>query len=217
MTDEDRGGAPPCFAHELRDGQPVDEATLRDVGRFRRAERQRFLDLRRTLSVDESRRQAGCISKALDELLGDAAGHAVAVYWPIRGEPDLRPWMERLQRRGARVALPVVVERGTPLVFREWTPGAKMERGVWNIPVPATGATLVPDIVIAPVLGLDAVGFRLGNGGGYYDRTLAALPSLPFRVGVGHDFARIPTIFPMHWDIPMQAGVFGDGGVDRFE
>jgi 5,10-methenyltetrahydrofolate synthetase len=92
-----------------------------------------------------------------------------------------------------------------------------MERGIWNIPVPAEGEGLQPDIVVSPVVGLDAHGYRLGNGGGYYDRTLAAAAKMPLCIGIGQDFARIPTIYPMHWDIPMQLGVFGDGTIQRFD
>ncbi len=88
-----------------------------------------------------------------------------------------------------------------------------MTRGVWNIPVPQSSEALTPDVVIAPLLGIDAAGYRLGNGGGYYDRTLAALPRMPQVIGVGHDFCRIDTIFPMPWDVPMQQSILGDGTV----
>jgi len=213
MSEEDREALPPGFAQQLRDGQPVDAGTLRDVARFRRAERKRFLDLRRALSVEEAQRQTERIALALDDLLDDVSGRIVSVYWPIRGEPDLRAWMARLCGRGARVALPVVVAREAPLVFRAWEPGVAMERGIWNIPVPAGTEALVPEVVIAPVVALDEAGFRLGNGGGYYDRTLATFDPLPARIGVGHEAARMKTIFPMPWDVPMQAGIFGDGSL----
>ncbi|MCU0910293.1 MAG: 5-formyltetrahydrofolate cyclo-ligase [Rhodobacteraceae bacterium] len=210
------GGSAPCFAHELVAGHPVDAATWRDVARFRNAERRRLYAARRALPVAESRRQAEAVMAGLDRLLEAAPGLVVSAYWPIRGEPDLRPWMERADRAGAAVLLPVVIARDAPLVFRRWRPGSVMERGAWNIPVPAGGEELAPIAAIAPAVGLDRAGFCLGNGGGYFDRTLAALASMPLRIGVGHDFCRIATIFPMPWDIPMEAAAFGDGGTQRF-
>src|SRR3546814_15477677 len=77
----------------------------------------------------------------------------VSVYWPIRDELDLIPWMRGLVERGIRVALPVVEERAQPLTFRQWRPGCRMERGVWGIPVPAEGERMTPDLVIAPEIG----------------------------------------------------------------
>ncbi len=216
MDEDDAGGSPACFLHELVAGQPVDAQTAQDVARFRRAERQRLLALRRGLSVDETRRQADVIAAALTRSAGPLAGLVVAVYWPIRGEPDLRGWMQAADAAGASVVLPVVVAKAAPLAFRRWRPGCRMQRGIWDIPVPAEGEDLRPDLVISPVVGIDAAGYRLGNGGGYYDRTLAAADPLPRRIGVGHDFARMATIFPMPWDVPMQAAVLGDGRVESF-
>ncbi|MEY8837496.1 5-formyltetrahydrofolate cyclo-ligase, partial [Cribrihabitans sp. XS_ASV171] len=161
-------------------------------------------------------REAGSIAAALDIVVQATPGLIVAAYWPIRAELDLRGWMAAAHDRGMRLALPVVVTRNAPVGFREWAPGAKMERGVWNIPVPATGAWLTPEVVIAPVLGLDRAGFRLGNGGGYYDRTLATLSPRPKTIGVGQSFAAMETIFPMPWDIPMDHGILGDGLVLDF-
>jgi 5,10-methenyltetrahydrofolate synthetase len=81
--------------------------------------------------------------------------------------------------------------------------GEPLERGVWNILVLAQGPAVQPEIVIAPLVGFDEAGYRLGYGGGFYDRTLAAMPGKPFVVGVGYCEARIPTIHPQPQDIPM--------------
>lgn len=213
QSPDDRPGSPPCFAHELVDGQPVDAETWRDVARFRRAERARLLALRQAMSQETRVAQAAVIADLLDDLLRPGPGQVIAAYWPIRSELDLRSWMARAHELGAQVALPAVVARDRPLAFHEWTPRCAMTRGVWNIPVPAAGVALTPDIVVSPVLGIDRDGFRLGNGGGYYDRTLADLKTRPQVIGIGQDFARIATIFPMPWDIPMDSVILGDGSV----
>ena len=203
----------PCFAHLLVNGQPVDPETRRDVARFRRAERARLMATRRGLSADHLAAQSARVARALTRLISASPSLTIAAYWPIRGELDLRGWMGEMHDHGAQIALPVVIEKDAPVAFHRWTPGCAMTRGVWNIPVPETAAPLTPDVVIAPLLGLDAAGFRLGNGGGYYDRTLAALPIMPRVIGVGHIFCPLDTIFPIPWDVPMQQSVLGDGRV----
>ena len=101
-------------------------------------------------------------------------------------------------------ALPLVETRAAPLTFRRWTPETCMVRGDWNIPVPPPDAPVVtPDIALAPLVGWTAEGYRLGYGGGYFDRTLAALKPKPFVVGIGFQEARLQTIFPQPHDIPL--------------
>jgi 5-formyltetrahydrofolate cyclo-ligase len=114
--------------------------------------------------------------------------------------------MRSLHAAGLRLALPVVVERARPLVFRPWWPGVRMEPGVWSIPVPAEGEPMLPDVVVSPLVGFDGRGYRLGYGGGYYDRTLAALRDAgrpPRAIGVGHELAWLETIHPQPHDVPM--------------
>ena len=105
----------------------------------------------------------------------------------------------------------MVVAKATPLTFRRWAPGDKLEKGVWNIPIPPdTAETLAPDIVIAPVVGLDAANYRLGYGGGFFDRTLAKLRAdghTARAVGVGYEQQRMETIHPHEHDIPMDDAV----------
>ena len=172
---------------------------------WRKAERERLIAERLAIAPDLRRENAERIATRLDDLLHPIAGRTVSTYWPLHGEPDLRPWMERIIARGGRCALPVVVVKNAPLIFRAWTPGAKMERGFWNIPVPAHGAEIIPDIVIAPVVGFDPECYRLGYGGGYFDRTLATIKGSCRVIGVGSSQARIATIHPQPHDIPMNA------------
>lgn len=211
---DDSYASSPCFGHELVGGQPVDPETARDVARFRKAERERLIAERLAVPVAERSALAEEIAAVLDEVIAPGDGTIVSLYWPFRGELDLRGWMTRAHDRGARIALPVVVEKAHPLIFREWAPGCRMERGVWNIPIPADGAELTPNVVISPLVGT-ADCYRLGYGGGFYDRTLAAAAPRPLVIGVGHPAARIPTIYPQPFDIPMDVVVLGAQDVTR--
>lgn len=172
---------------------------------WRQAERRRLIAARLAMPAAVRRECARLICAALDRLLPELGGSVVAAYWPIRGEPDLRAWIGSIRSRGARCALPVVVARGEPLVFREWRADARLVPGVWNIPEPADGETLVPQVVIAPVVGYDRHGYRLGYGGGYYDRTLAACAPRPFAIGVGYHAAALAGFEPQPHDVPMDA------------
>ena len=139
----------------------------------------------------------------LDGVVSVEEGIVISAYWPLQGELNLMPWMCGVVDRGGRIVLPVVAQKNHPLTFREWTPGTKMQAGFWNIPVPVGGAELRPDIVIAPVIGYDKHCFRLGYGGGYFDRTLADMRELSEIIGVGLSSAEVPSIFPQAHDIPM--------------
>ncbi len=214
MSDDDES-SDPCFAHLLVDGHPVDPGTARDVARFRRAERERLYAARRTLPSDERAALTASLHEALSAHLTPTPGMRIAAYWPIRGEPDLRAWMKDAAEAGAEILLPLVEEKNAPLVFRRWWPGCPMRRGAWNIPEPDGTDVAVPDVVISPLVGVDDALYRLGNGGGYYDRTLARLDPPARVIGVGFPFCRIATIFPMPWDVPMDSVVLADGQVMR--
>jgi 5-formyltetrahydrofolate cyclo-ligase len=135
----------------------------------------------------------------------------VSFYWPFRGEPNLRPLMRRMVAAGKTVALPVVVQPRHPLEFRPWTPGCEMVLGVWNIPIPDTRERVTPRLLLAPVVGFDPQRYRLGYGGGYFDRTLAALTGPRTVIGIGYDSQAIATIHPLPHDIPMDRIVTESG------
>lgn len=216
---DDEGGSfasPPCFLHELSEAEgglpgAVDPVQARDVARWRRAERTRLLDERAALSVATRQEAAAAIARRLDQALPDLTGKIVSAWWPIKAELDLRPWLDALWSRGARAALPLVVEKAAPLRFRLWRQGVRMERGFWNIPVPAEGDWVLPDVALSPVVGHDPGCYRLGYGGGYFDRTLAALGPRCLPVGIGLASSLVPTIFPQPHDIPMRMIVTEEG------
>ena len=98
----------------------------------------------------------------------------LAVYWPLAGEPDLHDMYRSLALEGAALALPVVLERHAPLAFAAWAPGEAMGKDLTGIAVPADLRFVDrPPALLVPCLGFNEQGYRLGYGGGFYDRTLA--------------------------------------------
>ena len=179
-----RYASPRCMAAEIDpayfDPLAVEPEQARDVARWRRAERIRLRAERDALSVADRQAAGAALAGHLTDLLaqrfGPLRGWVFSGYWPIKGEPDLRPLLSVLNAEGALVALPLVEVKSAPLAFRRWTPETRMVRGDWNIPVPPPEAEVVtPEISLAPVVGWTAEGFRLGYGCGCFDRTLGAV------------------------------------------
>ena len=199
--------SPACFLHEL----DPDFAGTNNAGtdgavgviRWRKFERPRLIEMRRAIAADDRKSMDTVLAAKLSRLLSSPGGRVVSIYWPMKCEPNLISWVKNSLPDGVAVALPVVVSKGAPMEFRSWSPGEPLIRGVWNIPVPESSVTVVPDVVIAPVVGFDKRGYRLGYGGGYFDRTLAALARKPYVIGIGYAQAEIETIYPMEHDIPM--------------
>ena len=211
--------SPPCFAHELAENADgsfsvIDEEQRRDVMRWRNAERQRLIKERLSVSAAERQQMSEAIATNLRNELGMVGGKTISSYWPFRGEPDLRALMAQFTEREAICGLPIVTAKGQPLTFRSWRQGEELELGIWNIPVPANGAIVTPDIIIAPVVGFDPACFRLGYGGGFFDRTLAAMQTKPRVFGVGYASQAIPTIYPQPYDIPMDC-IVTEAGIIR--
>jgi 5-formyltetrahydrofolate cyclo-ligase len=125
----------------------------------------------------------------------------VALCWPYRNEYDARHVAAKLRSAGATTALPVVVKPRAPLIFREWHPGVRLAHGPLGIPFPESSPEVQPGAVLLPMVGFDAQGYRLGYGGGFFDRTLAAMATRPAVIGVAHELARMDTIFPQPHDI----------------
>lgn len=129
-------------------------------------------------------------------LSGLPAPRIAAFCWPIKHEPDVRAIAEPWAKRGVHLALPVVVAEAEPLAFRLWTATTQLSPDRYGIPTPQDGEFVHPDLILLPLNGFDAAGYRLGYGGGYFDRTLAALEPRPLAVGVGFEINRLDSIRP---------------------
>lgn len=177
---------------------------------------------RRTLRREMVAKRAALGDEAHAGLSAGIVGHlltalrapqVVAFCWPIKHEPDVRAVVAHWEALGARAALPVVVAEAAPLAFRLWTPDTQLAPDRYGIPTPISGDFIQPDLILLPLNGFDAAGYRLGYGGGYFDRTLAALSPRPLAVGVGFEVNRLPSIRPESHDqrldwIVTEAGAF---------
>ena len=170
---------------------------------WRRSERQRLLALRTAVPPAQRRQWGQAIGARLCGLLSEQPAIILGVYWPFQGEYDPRPLVDWLMAQGSAVALPAVIDKKGPLEYRTWRPGEPLVDGVWNIPVPEKRDLVIPHTVLAPVVGFDRQCYRLGYGGGYFDRTLAASSPPPRAIGVGFELSQIETIYPQPFDIPM--------------
>ncbi len=171
--------------------------------RWRAAERKRLIAAREALDATAVASLRQRIDSHLERAFPGLARGVLGFCWPIRNEYDARHLARTLRDRGALTALPVVVAPGKPLLFREWHPGVALATGPLGIAYPAGSAEVAPDHVLLPMNGWDSKGYRLGYGAGYFDRTLAALPRKPVVIGVAYEQARIETIRPQPWDIPV--------------
>jgi len=149
------------------------------------------------------------------------ASMTIGFYWPYKGAVDARYAIRHFRRQGAVVALPRVVRKAQPLQFNEWWPGAPMQRGVFDIPFPDNARVVKPQELLSAPVGFDVCGYRLGYGGGYYDRTLAAMPVEPLKIALAFETSRMGTINPQPHDVPMDFIVTERGvyqvGVNRID
>jgi 5-formyltetrahydrofolate cyclo-ligase len=174
-----------------------------ELGAWRKSERARLLARRTSVAATEHTAWNSAITASLLQGFPSLASLVVSFYWPFKGEFDPRFAIHGWRSQGARVALPEVLEKNMPLQFRQWWPGVKTRAGVYDLPVPEATAILLPDAALIPPIGFDAQGYRLGYGGGYFDRTLAALSPQPLKIGVAYELSRIETIRPQAHDIAM--------------
>jgi 5,10-methenyltetrahydrofolate synthetase len=184
---------------------------------WRKARREELITARAAFAAGKRNAWGKRITALLETGFALPSGAVIGFCWPHKGEFDARFAVRHWRERGAIAALPEVVEKAHPLRFRKWWPGAPMRPGVYDIPVPDGTEVVLPDAAVVPMNGFDEQGYRLGYGGGYFDRTLAALERRVLAVGVSFEALRLRTIHPQPHDVPMdfvvtEAGVYRAGG-----
>lgn len=148
--------------------------------------RRMLLNTRHAIPESQKNEWDAAIAARVEERLRALSIESLGVFWPIRGEPDLLALYERLAQAGMALSLPVVVGKGLPLEFAAWQPGDAMIKDAFGVPTPAQKRMVnMPQALLIPCVGFNAQCFRLGYGGGFYDRTLAA-PPRPVTLGIAY-------------------------------
>ena len=178
---------------------------------WRRTLRQRMIALRQALPASAHAEASAAIVEHLFRHFSPPA--IVGFCWPIKQEPDVRAILPRWAPHGTRAALPVVVAENQPLIFRRWTDDTLLENDRYGIPTPTHSPQEHPDLLLIPLNAFDAAGYRIGYGGGYFDRTLSTLTPRPLCIGVGFEINRVDSIQPAPHDqaldvIVTEAGVW---------
>lgn len=170
---------------------------------WRKPTRKELVERRLAMTAQERSQLGEGAKRRLLEHVDLTRYETLGIYWPFRGEIDVRDIARRRIEAGGTVGLPVVVAKAAPVEFWRWEPGMQLARGIWNIPIPPQRDPIRPDALIIPLVAFDAQRYRLGYGGGYYDRTLASFEPRPFCIGLGYARFQLQTIHPQPHDIPM--------------
>lgn len=186
-----------------------------DVAAYRRDIRRRSLQARESLGAAEHALLSARIECHLAAELQLHAAGRLAFCWPFRAEFDARPLVTWLLTQGWSACLPVVGDDVGPMSFRAWTPATEMQADRHGIQTPMDGDEVIPDLILLPFNAIDACGYRLGYGAGYFDRTLAAMQPRPTVIGVGFSVGVVASVYPQAHDIPVNCRVT-DTGICHF-
>jgi len=173
------------------------------------------------LDMQDRQERADVLQNVMRIWLVGRPDTVIGAYWPIKGEFDPLPALHRWKEDGElldqpqprRIGLPVVDKVHKTLVFHAWYPGCRMEEDAFGIPKPKDTEVIVPTLLFVACVGYGPGGYRLGYGGGFYDRTLATLQPRPHTVGLGYTNAFLPDFEPEPHDIPLDAILNENGQV----
>jgi 5,10-methenyltetrahydrofolate synthetase len=182
-----------------------------DRSEEKRALRKKLVEQR--LNMPDRLRRADLLQQVLRIWLVGRTDTVIGAYWPIKGEFDPLPALHRWKEDGElldepqlrRIGLPVVDKLHQTLKFHAWVPGCPMEEDAYGIPKPKDTEVVVPTLLFVPCVGYGVGGYRLGYGGGFYDRTLAQLRPRPYTAGLGFAAGFIPSLEPEPHDVPLDA------------
>lgn len=184
-------------------GPAAEALTADEIAAWRKELRRTLIDRRHAAGDEQRQGWSVDIRLALEAELFPPAGRVLGFCWPYQGEADVVPFVRRWIEQGGKAALPVVVRPREPMVFRQWTPTSAMAQGAYDIPIPVDTPEVQPQVLLVPLTGFDAAGYRLGYGGGFFDRTVVEMNPRPLLVGVGFELSGVPSIHPQPHDIPM--------------
>lgn len=189
-------------ASQFTDSAPIRPAEIDHAAQVRQSLRQQLLQQRRAIHIEQRRLWDQRIGEQVRAWCVKQRPPSLGIYWPIQGEADLLPIYPELHALGIALCLPLVLERNQPLQFLSWQPNTAMTLDAYKIPVPQHQQLVpVPAAMLIPCVGFNAKNYRLGYGGGFYDRTLLASPD---RIAIGIAYQQALTSFtPDAHDIPM--------------
>ena len=151
-------------------------------------------------------------------ILGEKAFSVIGLYYPVKSEMSSLTLIDYLETKGKIICLPIVVGKNSPLVFKPWSPGEDIVPGHYGIPEPDNDQIVTPDLVICPLLAYDAMGIRLGYGGGFYDRTISYLRKNKQTRYMGLAFSEQKSYHDLPseaHDVPLDA-VLTEAGISNF-
>jgi 5,10-methenyltetrahydrofolate synthetase len=165
------------------------------------------------LALLDRHHRAAHLQEVLQVWLITRRERTIGAYWPIKGEFDALPalyrWSEGHEDR--RIGLPVIDRETKQLRFHVWYPGCPMEEDAYGIPKPKDTEEFRPELLLVPCVGFGPGGVRLGYGGGFYDRTLAALQPRPVTAGLGYSHGYVPWLEAEPHDVPLDAVLTEEG------
>ena len=198
------------------------KATAAQSSELKAQQRRELIARRTALTPQQRQMRSEQLTRELMAWLTDCVEQTatIALYWAFEGEIDLQPLMDRWRAQGGRVLLPIVHEKNAPLLFAPYRGLTSMQKGAYGILEPMydenelIAASEGISILFAPCVGFNAAGYRLGYGGGYYDRTLAnwreQREKLPITVGVADDWAQVD-LLPDEFDVALDVLALTDG------